>query len=92
MSGFEMVTARSPQGGFNNDNAKSATAVCPAGKRAVGTGAAVESGNGDLAGRVALHEVIPTSRNEVRGTAAEVAEGTNVRWALVVVAFCAETS
>jgi hypothetical protein len=90
ISGFEMVLSRAPENGFSNDRVKSATAVCPGGKRVVGTGATVESGNGDLAGRVALQEIMPTSRNEVRGAAAQIGQGNNLRWALVVVAFCAE--
>lgn len=91
VNGFEMVTARAPVSGFNTDGTKQATAECPDGKRAIGTGAALESGNGDLAGRVALQEIAPVSRTEVRGVAARIGTGgPNQRWALVVVAFCAE--
>lgn len=86
-----MVIARAPANGFDNGDSKSATATCPAGKRVVGTGATLESGNGDLAGRVALQEIMPTSRSEVRGAASEVGQGAKVRWAIVVVVFCVET-
>ena len=85
-----MVTARVPDSGFDSDNTKQATAACPNGKRVVGTGATVESGNGDMVGRVALHQISPVNRREVRGAAAEIGNGTNLRWALTVVAFCAE--
>jgi hypothetical protein len=33
---------------------------------------------------------MPISPQEVHGIAAEVAPGTNLRWAMVVVAFCAQ--
>jgi collagen triple helix repeat protein len=89
VNGFEMVIGRAPANGFNADNSKQATAECPNGKRVIGTSATVESGNGDLAGRVALHEIAPISQTEVRAAAAEVRDGANVRWALVVFAFCA---
>jgi hypothetical protein len=90
VGGFEMVTARAPLSGFNSDGSKQATAECPTGKRVIGTGATVQSGNGDLAGRIALQEIAPVSQTEVRGFAAEIGQGTNQRWALVVVGFCAE--
>jgi hypothetical protein len=89
ISGFEIVTGRSPANGFNADNAKRATVRCPDGKRVIGTGASVESANGDLAGRVAIHEIYPVSATEVRGAAAEVDGAGNVRWALLVIGFCA---
>jgi hypothetical protein len=85
-----MVRARTPDNGFNSDGSKQATAECPNGRRVIGTGATIESGNGDLAGRVALQEIAPVSQGEARGVAAEIAPGTNQRWALMVVAFCAE--
>ena len=90
IGGFEIVTARTPESGFNADNSKEATAECPNGKRVIGTGASIESGNGDSAGRVALQEIAPTGQDEVRAGAAEVGQPGNFRWALVVVAFCAE--
>jgi hypothetical protein len=90
VSGLEMVRARTPDNGFNSDGSKQATAECPNGKRVIGTGATIESGNGDPAGRVALQEIAPVSQGEARGVAAEIAPGTNQRWALMVVAFCAE--
>ena len=92
VDGFEMVIARAPANGFSADNAKQATAECPRNKRVVGTAASVESGNGDLAGRVALQEIAPASETEVRGRAVEVRDGAGVRWALVVFAFCASTT
>jgi hypothetical protein len=92
MSGFEMVTARTPAMGVNSERSKEATAECPNGTRVIGTGARVESGNGDLTGLVALQEIAPLSQTEVRGVAAEIADGTNERWAIVVMAFCAEAS
>ena len=92
MSGFESVTARVPGNGFNSDGVKRATAQCPAGKRVVGTGASIEGDDDDIAGRVALQEIAPVNGNgrQVRAVAAEVAPGTNSRWAVTVVAFCAE--
>ena len=87
-----MMIARAPANGFSADNAKQATAECPRNKRVVGTAASVESGNGDLAGRVALQEIAPASETEVRGRAVEVRDGASVRWALVVFAFCASTT
>ena len=89
MSGFEVVTARMPLSGFNSDNQKQATALCPAAKRVVGTGADLETDSGDVAGRVALEQVAPVGNREVRAAAAEVAPGSNLRWAVVAVAFCA---
>ncbi|HYH48391.1 MAG TPA: hypothetical protein VEG38_02480 [Acidimicrobiia bacterium] len=91
ISGFEIVTVRAPETGFDSDNVKQATAQCPNGKRAVGSGATVESGNGDLAGRIALQQISPVGWRDAKGTAAEIGDGTNQRWALVVMAICAET-
>lgn len=91
ISGFEIAVGRAPASGFNSDDSKQATAQCPDGKRVIGTGATVEGGNGELAGRVALREIVPINQSEARGAAAEIAQGTNLRWALVVIAFCAET-
>jgi hypothetical protein len=91
ISGFEMVTARTPVSGFNSESPKQASAHCPRGKRVVGTGANVEGGNGELDGRVALQEIVPVSASEARSVAAEVSPGTNAKWAIVAVAFCAET-
>jgi hypothetical protein len=90
ISGFEVVTARTPTNGFNSDSPKQVTAECPNGKRVIGTGANLEASNGELDGQVALQEMAPIRRNEARGRAAEISTGSNVRWALVVVAFCAE--
>jgi hypothetical protein len=90
MSGFESVTARSPGEGFNSDGVKRATAQCPAGKRVVGTGASIEGDADDISGRVALQEIAPANGRHVRAVAAEVAPGTNSRWAVTVIAFCAE--
>ena len=91
ISGFEMVTARVPGDGFNSEGAKRVTAQCPNGKRVVGTGASVE-GDEDVAGRVSLQEIAPVNGagRQVRAVAAEIPPGTNLRWALVVVAFCAQ--
>ena len=89
-SGFEVVTARTPTNGFNSDSPKQVTAECPNGKRVIGTGANIEASNGEPDGQVALQEIDPVRRNEARGRAAEVSNGSNVRWALVVIAFCAE--
>jgi hypothetical protein len=91
ISGFEMVTARTPNNGFNSEGQKRATAQCPNGKRVVGTGASLE-GPDEIAGRVALAEVAPVNGagRQVRAVAAENAPGTSLPWALVVVAFCAE--
>lgn len=90
ISGFEMVTARTPGDGFNSDGQKRATVQCPNGKRIVGTGASLE-GDEDVTGRIALQEIAPVngSGRQARAVAAEVAPGTNLRWAVVVVAFCA---
>ena len=90
ISGFEVVTARTPTNGFNSESPKQVAAECPSGKRVIGTGATLEASNGELDGQVALQEIAPIRRNEARGRAAEVATGSNVRWAIVVVAFCAE--
>jgi hypothetical protein len=89
ISGFEVVTARTPAVGFNSDNSKQATALCPAGKRVVGTGADLETDTGDVAGRVALEQISPVSNREVRAVAAEVGPGSTLRWAVVAIAFCA---
>ena len=88
-NGFEVVTARTPASGFNSDNSKRATALCPDAKRVVGTGADLEAETGDVAGRVALQQVGPVSAREARAAAAEVGSGTTLRWAVVAVAFCA---
>ena len=90
MSGFESVTVRVPGNGFSSDGLKRATAQCPAGKRVVGTGASIEGAADDIAGRVALQEIAPVNGRQVRAVAAEVAPGTDSRWAVTVVAFCAE--
>jgi len=90
MSGFESVTVRVPGNGFNSDSPKRATAQCPGGKRVVGTGASIEGDDDDIAGRLALQEIAPANGRQVRAVAAEVAPGTNSRWAVTVVAFCAE--
>jgi hypothetical protein len=84
-----MVTARTPASGFNSDNTKQATALCPGGKRVVGTGADIEADTNDLAGRIALQGVAPVSRSQARAVAAEVSPGTTLRWAVVAIAFCA---
>jgi hypothetical protein len=89
ISGFEMVTARMPPSGFSSESPKQAIARCPDGKRVIGTGADVEGDSGDLAGRVTLQSIMPVSRSEARGVAAEVAPGTNLKWAVVAIAFCA---
>jgi hypothetical protein len=91
MSGFEIVTARTPVSGLNSEGFKQATAQCRNGQRVVGTAANIEGDAGELAGRIALQAIYPLSQNEARGAAAEVAPGTNLRWALVAVAFCADT-
>ena len=85
-----MVTARTPTTGFNSESPKQVAAECPNGKRVIGTGANLEASNGELDGQVALQEITPVSRREARAEAAEVSTGSDVRWALVVVAFCAE--
>lgn len=90
IGGFEMVTARAPGDGFNSDRQKRVTAQCPSGKRVVGTGASIEGDDDDLTGRIALVEIAPVNGRQARAVAAEVGQGTNLRWALVVVAFCAE--
>jgi hypothetical protein len=90
ISGFEVVTARTPDSGFNSETPKRAVAQCPNGKRVVGTAASLVGDDEDIAGRVMLQEIAPTGNRQVRGVAAEVAPGTNVRWAIVAVAFCAE--
>src|SRR2546430_1281442 len=76
MSGFEVVTARMPLSGFNSDNQKQATALCPAAKRVVGTGADLETDSGDVAGRVALEQVGPVGIREVRAAAPQVPPGS----------------
>ena len=91
VSGFEVITARIPPNGFNSESPKQVTAECPNGKRVIGTGATIEGTNGDLNGLVALQEVAPV-RRDARGRAIEVAQGSDVRWALVVFAFCAAES
>jgi hypothetical protein len=80
-----------PAQGFNSESPKSMTAECPNGKRVIGTGATIEGTNGDLDGLVALQEIAPV-RRDARGRAVEVGGGTDVRWALVVFAFCAAES
>lgn len=90
ISGFEMVTARVPGDGFNSEGRKRVSAQCPNGKRVVGTGATIEGDDDDLTGRISLVEIAPVNGRQARAQAAEVAPGTNLRWALVVVAFCAE--
>ncbi|HET9771984.1 MAG TPA: hypothetical protein VFS16_13915 [Acidimicrobiia bacterium] len=90
ISGFEMVTARVPAEGTNSEGRKRVTAQCPTGKRVVGTGASIEGDDDDLSGRIALQEIAPVNGRQARAVANEVAPGTNLRWALVVVAFCAE--
>ena len=90
ISGFEVVTARTPDSGFNSETPKRAVAQCPNGKRVVGTAASLVGDDEDIAGRVMLQEIAPTGNRQVRGVGAEVAPGTNVRWAIVAVAFCAE--
>jgi hypothetical protein len=84
-----MVTARLPLSGFNSESPKQAIARCPDGKRVIGTGADIEGDSGDVAGRIALQSILPVSRSEARGVAAEVAPGTNLKWAVVAIAFCA---
>ena len=91
ISGFEVVTARMPANGFNSESPKQVTAQCPNGKRVIGTGATIEGTNGDLDGLVALQEIAPV-RRDARGRAVEVGPGTDVRWAIVVFAFCAAES
>lgn len=90
ISGFEVVTSRTPDSGFNSESPKRAVAQCPNGKRVVGTAASLVGDDEDIAGRVTLHEIAPTGNRQVRAVAAEVAPGTNGRWAIVAVAFCAE--
>jgi hypothetical protein len=85
-----MVTARVPGDGLNSEGRKRVTAQCPNGKRVVGTGSSIEGDDEDLSGRIALQEIAPVNGRQVRAVAAEVAPGTNLRWALVAVAFCAE--
>jgi hypothetical protein len=89
ISGFEVITARTPTNGFNSESPKQVTAECPNGKRVIGTGATIEASNGDLDGLVALQGVVPVRQDEARARAAEVSRDSEVRWALVAVAFCA---
>jgi hypothetical protein len=91
MGGFEVVTARTPNAGLTTGGSKQATALCPANKRVVGTGANIVTDSGDAGGRVALEQVSPVSDREARAVAAEVGNAGNLRWAIVVVAFCAYT-
>lgn len=92
ISGLEIVTVRTPDTGLNSDSPKRAVAQCPNGKRVVGTAAGLEGDEEDIAGRVMLQEIAPVSVRMVRGVGSEVAPGTSIRWAITVVAFCAETS
>ena len=85
-----MVTSRTPDSGFNSETPKRAVAQCPNGKRVVGTAASLVGDDEDIAGRVMLQEIAPTGNRQVRGVAAEVPPGTDVRWAIVAIAFCAE--
>jgi hypothetical protein len=91
ISGVQVVTARIPPNGFDSESPKQVIAQCPSGKRVIGTGASIEGTNGDLAGLVALQEIAPV-RRDARGRAVEVGQGTDVRWALIVFAFCAAES
>ena len=91
ISGFEVITARTPTNGFNSESPKQVTAECPNGKRVIGTGANLEATNGDLDGLVALQGVVPVRQDEARARAAEVRD-SEARWALVVFAFCAAES
>jgi hypothetical protein len=45
-----------------------------------------------VAGRVALYEITPVDGRGARASAAQMGSGTNVRWAVVAVAFCAYVS
>jgi hypothetical protein len=85
-----MVTARMPSTGFNSESPKQATAQCPDGKRVIGTGSDIEGDAADIAGRIALQGIVPVGRGQARAVAAENSPGTNLRWAVVAVAFCAE--
>jgi hypothetical protein len=84
------MTARTPVSGFNSEGFKQATAQCPNGKRVIGTAASIEGDAGELAGRVVLQAIFPVSQNQARGLAAEVSPGTDLKWAVMAIAFCAD--
>jgi hypothetical protein len=90
ISGFESVTVRVPGSGFNSDSPKRVTAQCPNGKRVVGTAASIQGDDDEIDGRVALQEITPVNMRQVRASATEIAPGSNVRWAVTAMAFCAE--
>lgn len=68
----------------NSGSFKSATALCPAGKVVVGTGARITGGGGD----VVLDEVIPSEGGVTVG-AYEDEDGTAANWSVTAFAVCA---
>ncbi|MFG1944189.1 hypothetical protein [Nonomuraea sp. NPDC048826] len=81
--GFEVVTAQSPA---DSGTAKSARAVCPDGKRVVGTGGGV----GAFVPGLIMTRVVPdTTLTSVTVTGREDGHGTPAQWAARAYAVCA---
>jgi hypothetical protein len=80
--GLERVVAASPANSAN----KGATATCPAGKRLLGTGAAIGGGGG----QVVLRELIPNAAlTSVSAFGAEDDTGFSGNWSVTAYAVCA---
>ena len=96
ISGLQRVAAESA---FNSDSSKIVTATCPAGKRAIGSGAEVNGGlSGDLPNTltdVVIGAVVPTAETVVPGrvlAAAVEEEPTADAWSVTAFAICANVS
>lgn len=82
-AGLERVLATSPSDSSN----KGVTASCPAGKRLLGTGGALDGGSR----QVALNDVIPGSKLKgVTVTGLEDGDGTTSNWSVTAYAICAD--
>jgi hypothetical protein len=82
--GLELVSA---QTALDSSYAKYSTATCPAGKKVLGTGAQINSGNPN---EVTVGSISPAANlGGVSAEAVEIGAGTNATWSLKVYAICA---
>lgn len=96
LSGLQRISATSA---FNSDSPKSVRAVCPAGKAAVGAGAAIGGASSgvppNLQSDIVIDSIIPDDPSHVPGgvdVSASEGEATGVSWFVIAYAICANAT